>query len=136
MVQVIDFGKSIAASLSQSLDVPVLGAPQQNVLSEYGLFVPEGGQALINATVGLQTTLGAPDLLFTILRSGSQIFTIRNSDLTVNSFNDVSFSFVDTNVPEGYYGYTLVVSITNPIQLNLANIIGPIIFSGLSLTAS
>ncbi|RUT29166.1 hypothetical protein EJP77_15745 [Paenibacillus zeisoli] len=136
MVQVIDFGKSIAASLSQSINVPILGAPQQNVLSEYGLFVPEGGQALINATVGLQTTLGVPDLLFTILRNGSQIFTIRTGGLAVNAFNDVSFSFVDTNVPQGYYAYTLVVSITNPIELNLANVIGPVIFSGLSLTAS
>ncbi|HEY2494196.1 MAG TPA: hypothetical protein VGI33_14985 [Paenibacillus sp.] len=136
MVQIVDFGKSIASSSSQSITLPILGSPTSNTLAEFGLNVSAGGNVLLNATIGLQTTLGTPDLLFTVLRSGAQIFTIRSSGLAVNSFNPVSFSFVDTNVPAGYYAYTVIVSNTSVIALNVANVIGPIIFSGLSLTSS
>lgn len=136
MVQIVDFGKSIASSSSQSITLPIVGAPASNTLAEFGLNVSAGGNVLLNATIGLQTTLGTPDLLFTVIRGGAQIFTIRSSGLAVNSFNPVSFSFVDTNVPSGYYSYTVTVSNTSLVALNLANVIGPIIFSGVSLTSS
>ncbi|MEK5029238.1 hypothetical protein [Paenibacillus sp. FSL M7-1046] len=133
MTQVVDFSKSSISSFSQSISVPILGAPSSNTLTQFGLATAQGGSVLLNASVGVQTTLGSPDLLFTILRGAAAIFSIRASALNAGQFDPISFSYVDSNVPAGYFAYTLTVSIVNNAALNSANLVGPVDFSGLSL---
>lgn len=133
MTQVVDFSKSAITSFSQSVAIPVLGAPSSNILTEFGLTTAQGGSVLLNASVGIQSTLGNPDLLFTILRGGTAVFSIRDTVQAAGQFDPVSFSYVDANVPAGYFAYTLMVSIVNSPVLNAANLVGPTNFSGLSL---
>ena len=133
MTQIIDFSKSGLTSFSQGIAVPVLGTPSSNTLTQFGLATAQGGSVLLNASIGIQTVLGSPELLFTILRGGTPVFTLRASAPAAGQFDPISLSYVDGNVPAGYYGYTLTVSLMNSALLNAANLIGPVDFSGLSL---
>ncbi|WP_310832719.1 hypothetical protein [Paenibacillus pedocola] len=133
MTQVVDFSKSSISSFSQSISIPILGAPSSNTLTQFGLATAQGGNVLLNATVGVQTTLGNPDLLFTITRGSTSVFTTLASALDTGLYDPISFSYVDSNVPAGYFAYTLTVSIVNSAMLNSANLVGPVDFSGLSL---
>jgi hypothetical protein len=133
MFQIVDFGRSVPYPFSNSISIAILASPSLLTLGQFGLQVQQNGQVLLNATVGTQTTLGAPDVLYSIIRGNILVFTISGSSLQQNQFNEVSFSFVDTDVPPGYFSYTLAAEITNAVISNRANVIGPIVFSGLSL---
>ncbi|GGF70817.1 hypothetical protein GCM10010912_15040 [Paenibacillus albidus] len=133
MTQVIDFGKSVLSSFSQSISIPVAGSPSSNALPEFGLATAQAGNVILNASVGIQTVLGSPDFLFSILRGDTTIFTVKASAMAVKLYESYCFSYVDTNVPAGYFSYKLTVSIVNPSASNTANLIGPVNFSGLSL---
>ncbi|MEC0172084.1 hypothetical protein [Paenibacillus graminis] len=133
MAQILDFSKSITASFSQSISIPIVASPSSNTLAQFGLTTGTGGNVWLDASVGTQTTLGSPDLLFTILRGSTAIFSITASALSINQFDPISFSFVDSNLTAGYFAYTLTVSQVNSAVLNSANLVGPVLFSGLSL---
>ncbi|MNC61086.1 hypothetical protein D3C75_1110100 [compost metagenome] len=133
MTQVVDFSKSSITSFSQSIAIPIVGSPSSNTLTQFGLATAQGGNVQLNATVGVQTTLGNPDLQFTLWRGGTSIFTTNTSLPAAGQYEAVSFSYVDSNVPSGYFAYTMSVSIVNSIALNTANLVGPVDFSGLSL---
>ncbi|MBT2291184.1 hypothetical protein J7E73_18970 [Paenibacillus albidus] len=133
MTQVIDFGKSVVSSFSQSISIPIAGSPSSNTLTEFGLATAQAGNVLLNASVGVQTVQGNPNFLFSILRGSTTIFTVMASAVAVNLFEPYCFSYVDANVPAGYFAYRLTVTIVNPSASNAANLIGPVNFSGLSL---
>ncbi|MEW9700282.1 hypothetical protein [Paenibacillus sp. SI8] len=133
MVQIIDFGRSVPAAFSSSVTLPILGAPSNLTIAQFGVQVSPAGQVLLNATVGTQTTLGAPDVLYSIFRGITVVFTVKSSSLQPNQFNLASFNYVDLNPPSGYTAYSLTAEITNNLLSNRANVIGPIVFSGLSL---
>lgn len=133
MVQLVDFSKSTVNSFSQSLAVPVAAAPSSTLLTNFGLFVTQGGNVLLNATIGMQSVGGSPILMFILARNGTPIFTIQTQISSVGDFEDVTFSYVDTNIPTGYYSYTMSVSLVNSAAVNAANVVGPADFSGLSM---
>lgn len=133
MTQIVDFNKSAITSFSQAISIPVLAAPASNTLTEFGLATAQGGNVLLNATIGVQTALGSPELLFTILRSGIGIFTLRVTALNTGQYDKISLSYVDVNPPAGYFAYTLTVSLVNSSGTNAATLIGPVDFSGLSM---
>lgn len=133
MAQILDFSKSIAASFSQSISIPILASPSSNTLAQFGLATGQGGNVWLSASVGVQNTMGSPDLLFTILRGSTAVFTIAASALNINQYDAISFSYVDSNLSAGYFAYTLTVSQMNSAVLNSANLVGPVLFSGLSL---
>ncbi|WP_342477715.1 hypothetical protein NYE24_33580 [Paenibacillus sp. FSL H7-0350] len=133
MTQIIDFSKSAITSFSQSITIPVPLSPSSYTLTEFGLATLLGGSVLLNATVGVQTTLGNPNLLLTILRSGTPVFTLLATAPGESQYAPLSFSYVDFNFPAGYFAYTLTISQVNSSTLNSANLIGPVDFSGLSL---
>ncbi|MEK4852912.1 hypothetical protein NST04_23875 [Paenibacillus sp. FSL H7-0756] len=133
MTKIIDFSKSAITSFSQSLTIPVPLSPSIYTLTEFGLATVQGGSVLLNATVGVQTTLGNPNLLLTILRSGTPVFTLLATASGGQQYAPFSFSYVDFNFTPGYFTYTLTISQVNSSTLHSANLIGPIDFSGLSL---
>ncbi|MEI2398937.1 MULTISPECIES: hypothetical protein [Paenibacillus] len=133
MTQIIDFSKSSLTSFSQTIAIPVLAAPASNTLTQFGLATAQGGSVLLNASIGVQTVLGSPNLLFTILRAGAPVFTLRTTALSTGQYDLVSLSYVDASLPAGYFAYTLTVSLVNSSVQNAVNLIGPVDFSGLSL---
>ncbi|SET12980.1 hypothetical protein [Paenibacillus sp. NFR01] len=133
MPQVIDFNKSYQASISQSIALPVAASPSSNLLTEFGLSVMQGGNVLLNASIGAQSTNLTPVLLFTILRDTTPIFTIQKQLEATNELAAISFSHVDSNVATGYYAYRMQVSLMNAPTTSTANLIGPVVLSGLSL---
>lgn len=134
MAQIVDTGRSLTSSGSQTLSLPIVSAPNTLTLAEFGLSVAANGVVQLEGTVGFQTTLGVPNVIFRILRNGQQIFNIGASGLAVLAIQPVGISFQDRNVPAGYHSYTLTVS-NNSLNtlLNLASITGPIEFSGISI---
>lgn len=133
MTQIIDFSKSSIGSFSQSLSIPVLAAPSSNVLTQFGLATMQGGNVLLNASIGVQAVTGSPLLLFSIFRGGSPIFTIGTQVSLAGDFEAVGFSYVDSNAGTGYFAYTMTVSQNNSAATNSAILAGPVEFSGLSM---
>ncbi|MBP2113532.1 hypothetical protein [Paenibacillus silagei] len=133
MTQIIDFSRSAITSFSQSITIPVPLSPSSYTLTEFGLATVQGGSVLLNATIGVQTTLGNPNLLLTILRSGTPVFTLLATAPGESQYTPLSLSYVDLNFPSGYFAYTLTISQVNSSTLNSANLTGPVDFSGLSL---
>ncbi|WP_187355292.1 hypothetical protein ['Paenibacillus yunnanensis' Narsing Rao et al. 2020] len=108
--------------------------PNSTILGQFGLNVAAGGYALLQATIGLQNTGGTPgaDCIYTIVRNGAAIFSIRAGSVPAGGFDGVSFSYMDSGLPAGYYAYGLTVSAYS--GATPPNIVGPLIFSGLSLS--
>ncbi|MEK3903979.1 hypothetical protein [Paenibacillus sp. FSL R7-0179] len=133
MAAIIDFGKSVPSSFSQSASLPVRRVPNSTILGQFGVSVGTNGLVLLEATIGLQNnTPSASNLIFTIVRNAVQIFTARSSPWTVDSYEAVHLSFTDSGIPAGYYGYALVVSAIG--TGNPPVIIGPLVFSGISVS--
>ncbi|WP_405111403.1 hypothetical protein MHH28_02635 [Paenibacillus sp. FSL K6-1217] len=133
MATINDFGKSVPSSFSQSSSFPVRRLPNSTILGQFGLSAGANSLILLEATVGLyNNTPNAADLIFTIVRNAVQIFTARSSPWSGNSYEAVHLSFTDSGIPAGYYGYSLVVSAAG--TGSLPTIIGPLVFSGLSIS--
>ena len=133
MAAIIDFGKSVPSSFSQSASLPVRRLPNSTVLGQFGVSVGANGLVLLEATVGLyNNTPNASDLIFSIVRNAVQIYTARSSPWTGDSYEGVHLSFTDSGIPAGYYGYALVVSAIGTGNPPL--IIGPLVFSGISVS--
>ncbi|MBP2002148.1 hypothetical protein J2Z69_003205 [Paenibacillus shirakamiensis] len=132
MATVVDFGKSVLASTSGSIGISILPSPQQTLLCQFGLFVPSSGQAQIQGTLGIQSTQGSPNVQVTLVRNNTQIFTVDTSLAALNAYDDTNFSYVDSNVAQGYYSYALLVTVLGTPGANTASVIGPVSFSGIS----
>ncbi|MBW4081798.1 hypothetical protein [Paenibacillus sp. S150] len=133
MAQIIDVGRSTASTGSQTLSIPILSPAQNLMLAEFGLATVLNGDVLLNATIGFQTTVGIPSVVFTIYRDGQPIFNVGSSGLAVLAIQPITISFLDLNVPVGYHAYTLGVANNSlNILLNAASVTGPVTFSGVS----
>lgn len=86
----------------------------------------------LEATIGLQSTgSNPPDVIFSIVRNAVQISTSQTSSAGINTFNAIQLSYVDSGLTSGYYAYALIASSVS--AGNLLNVIGPIVFAGLSI---
>ncbi|WP_339219700.1 hypothetical protein [Paenibacillus sp. FSL H8-0332] len=91
------------------------------------------GDVLLNATIGFQTTIGIPNVVFTLYRDSQPIFNAGASGLAVLAIQPVTISYLDLNVPAGYHAYSLgVANNSTNILLNTASVTGPVTFSGVS----
>ncbi|MBT2291183.1 hypothetical protein J7E73_18965 [Paenibacillus albidus] len=132
MTTIIDFGKSLPTSFSQSASLPVLSVPGSTILGQFGVNVATNGAVQLQATVGLQNSgITSSDIIFTISRNAMNICSIRSSSPVNHLFDAVSIAYVDTGIPVGYTAYALTVSSISSV--NPPSVIGPIIFSGLSI---
>lgn len=132
MRQLVDFGKSIPSSFSQSATLSVQSLPNSTILGQFGLNVGANGSVLLEGTIGLQNSAAnSSDVIFTVVRNAVQVFTLQSSGLGAGDFETVHFSFADSGIAAGYYGYALIasaISVANPPV-----IVGPLVFSGLSI---
>lgn len=134
MAQIYDVGRSMSSSGSETISLPILSAPSANTLAEFGLAVTGLGAVKLDATIGFQTTLGIPNVIFTLLRDGQPVFNAGASGLAVMAIQPVTLSFLDLSVPAGYHAYKLTVTNNSAnTLLNLASITGPVTFSGISI---
>ncbi len=132
MRQLIDFGKSIPSSFSQSATLPVLSLPNSTILGQFGLNVGANGAVLLEGTIGLQNSVAnSSDVIFTVVRNAVEVFSLRSSGRDAGDFETVHFSFADSGIAAGYYGYALTASAIG--AMNQPVIVGPLIFSGVSI---
>ncbi|MGG1551496.1 exosporium protein C [Paenibacillus ferrarius] len=134
MTQVFSIGTSVPGTTSGSLSRTVTTSPI--TLAQFGLAIPQGAnRVILNATVGVTSTLLAPVLLFNVLRGNAVIFSCREEVLlSAGQELTVSFQAIDTNVPAtSNQGYTLTVQLETGLLVG-ATVTGPITFSGVSYT--
>ncbi len=132
MPQIIDIGKSIPSSFSQSTSLSVIALPSSLILGQFGLNVSTGGSVMLGATIGLQSTgSSSPDVIFTIVRNAVAISSFRSSGTAAHVFDAVKLSYVDSGLASGYYAYAITASSVS--GGNLPNVVGPIVFTGLSI---
>ncbi|WP_238653448.1 hypothetical protein [Paenibacillus piscarius] len=102
-------------------------------MAEFGIATVADGDVLLNATTGFQTTLGVPNVVFTIYRDNQPIVNAGASGLSVLAIQPVTISYLDLNVPAGYHAYSLgAANNSTNILLNTASVTGPVTFSGVS----
>lgn len=129
MATLISVGSSVPSNGNAPYSINVSNIPVR--LAAFGLNVPNvPNRVFLNATIGIQSTLLNPTLVFQIVRDNSEVVaTIRQQVLlTTNQYQIVSFNAVDINVPVGYHGYAITVAVEGLIAN--AVVTGPITFSG------
>ncbi|USB32340.1 hypothetical protein [Paenibacillus sp. YPG26] len=132
-LSIIDFGRSVPNSFTQSTNIPLVAIPSANTLANFGLLTNLGGVVELHVSLGVQATAGSPTVLISLIRDVTEIANSQTTIFTLNALETISFSFVDTTAPAGYHSYTLQASVSNNFNFNRANVIGPIVFSGTSL---
>lgn len=134
MAQIIDVGSSTATTGSQTVSIPILAPAQNLILAEFGLATVASGSVQLDATIGFQTTLGVPSVIFTLYRDGQPIFNVGASGLSISAIQPITISYLDRSVPEGYHAYSLGVANNSlNILLNTASVTGPVTYSGVSI---
>lgn len=137
MAKIIDdYNVSTPTTSTGGVNRPVPTAPATITLAAFGLAVNSSptNQVELKATVGVQSTVGLPNLLFQIIRDTGVIFSIESATLGVLENDEISFTAADLNVPIGYHSYRLTVTNLDPLPLlNQGTVTGPITFSGMSI---
>lgn len=134
MTNIVSIGTSVPGSSSGTLTRTVTTTPI--TLAQFGLAIPQGAnRVILNATVGVTSSLLAPVLLFNVLRGNAVIFSCRQEAL-INGGQEIAISFqaIDSNVPAtSNQGYTLTVQLEAGLLVG-ATVTGPVTFSGISYT--
>lgn len=134
MATIIDTGASTASTGSQTVSVPILSPAGNLILAEFGLATVASGVVLLSASIGFQTTLGVPNVVFTLYRDGQPIFNMGSSGLALLAIQPITIAYMDRNVPAGYHAYSLGVANNSlNVLLNAASVTGPVTFSGTSI---
>ncbi|MGG1518499.1 hypothetical protein ABE504_23980 [Paenibacillus oryzisoli] len=134
MTAIFSIGTSVPGATSGSLARTVTTTPI--TLAQFGLAIPQGtNRVILNATVGVTSTVLAPVLLFNILRGNAVIFSCREEALlSTGQELTLSFQAIDTNVlATSNQGYTLNVQLETGLLVG-ATVTGPVTFSGISYT--
>lgn len=134
MATIIDTGASTATTGSQTISIPILSPAGNLILAEFGLATVTSGVVLLSASIGFQTTLGVPSVVFTLYRDGQPIFNMGSSGLALLAIQPITIAYMDRSVPAGYHAYSLGVANNSlNILLNAASVTGPVTFSGTSI---
>lgn len=134
MATIIDIGSSTASTGTQTLSLPILSPAQNLILAEFGLATAASGTVQLIANIGFQTTLGVPNVVFTLYRDGQPIYNVGASGLSLLAIQPISVSYMERSVPAGYHAYSLgVANNSTNILLNSASVTGPVTFSGISI---
>jgi hypothetical protein len=101
----------------------------------FGMSIPTTNtNVVLFGSVGIRSTLGAPEILFKVIRDTQVIGSTLSSPLAAGEFRNVPISFVDQNVPIGFHSYTLTAELTTSSVTTNATIVGPVTFTGLAIT--
>ncbi|MDQ0878116.1 hypothetical protein QFZ77_006775 [Paenibacillus sp. V4I3] len=131
---IMDIGSSIPSSGSETLNREITTGGI--TLALFGLATTASNRVILNATVSFASLLGAPEILFTMMRDTAVIFTARGGTLAVNENRTTTLHMIDTNVPTGYHAYRLLAQEVSGSPLNQAQVTGPVTYSGVSYEIS
>jgi hypothetical protein len=134
--QIDDFNSSTPTTSTGGVNRPVPATPSTIIVAEFGLAVYSSATNMVQleATVGVQSTLGIPNLLFQIIRDTGVVYSIQAATLAVGELINITFTATDRNVPIGYHDYKLTATNLDTLPLlNQGTIVGPITFAGASI---
>jgi hypothetical protein len=136
LATVYSTGISIPSSGSNTLNRPVPSAPGGITLAAFGLSIPQAqAKVILNGTIGITAAILNPTVLITVFRGSQVVFTAREeTQLALGETQTISFTAAELNVPAGYFGYSMVISVENPL-LNGATVTGPVTFTGVAYSA-
>ncbi|SFS95058.1 hypothetical protein [Marininema halotolerans] len=136
--QVINYQASVPQSV-QGVAPPVAipTSPTRVQLAGLGVFIPQSNagnnSVQLKATIGVESVSGTNQYLFRIFRDGVEIFNTEASMDSVNlTFISSAFHTIDFDVAGGFHVYSLTVE---NLTGGTAQVIGPIVFSGIVIGA-
>ncbi|SFS95068.1 hypothetical protein [Marininema halotolerans] len=136
--QVINYQASVPQSV-QGVAAPVAipASPARVQLAGLGVFIPQvnagNNRVQLKATIGVQSLIGTNQYLFRIFRDGAEIFNTEASMDTTNlKFIGSEFHTIDFDVAAAFHVYSLTVE---NLTEGDAQVIGPIVFSGIVIGA-
>lgn len=131
-LQVNAFGRSFPTNFEDGLNRPIPQSPDQITLAEFGFTTTATTDVIVLATIGWESVLAVPEVLFTVMRDGVVIGTARAGTLAVDEEVATTFQLLDIDLPAGFHVYSLLAEVTNGI-LNDASVTGPVSFTGMAL---
>lgn len=138
MVQVYSVGASVPTAVNGGLSRPVAATPASTTVASFGLYIPKSdAKVVLTGTLGVTAGIVNPTLRIQIFRGSSLVYSSQEQTvLPVGATQSISFTAVDVNPPPGYYGYTLTISVDNPLLvLNATTLTGPVNFSGIAISS-
>lgn len=129
---------------------PIPQIPNQLLLADLGMFLSEltpsaaSNRVYLSADVGIRSQLGSlfnNAVFFRIYRDGQEIFNTSvglqaTPVLPAHDYN-ITFNMIDEGVPFGFHVYQLIVQAaianTNLAVFTIAQVVGPVTFSGLAV---
>jgi hypothetical protein len=142
----LDYKASVPSNQTGGVAAFALPGPPGIQLADLGLFspppIPAVNRIELKGTVGLQALTGRPIVVFRLFRladgiaPGLEIFNKRFTPepAPAESFYTISLHMIDFNVAasSGFIVYRLTGEIAN-IAGNIANVVGPVTFTGLAV---
>jgi hypothetical protein len=129
---------------------PIPQIPNQLLLADLGMFLSEltpsaaSNRVYLSADVGISSQLGSlfnNAVFFRIYRDGQEIFNttvgVQNTPVLPAHDYNVAFNMIDEGVPFGFHVYQLtaqaVIANSNIGVFTMAQVVGPVTFSGLAV---
>lgn len=115
----------------------ITAAPTVTVLADLGIFLTAGApnRVELKASIGVEGTVGIPQLSLIIQRDGVQILaTQQGLESGFERFYTVDLEGVDFNVAAGFHTYTL--SVSDLAAGTAALVVGPVVFTGTAYSVS
>ncbi|ANX12100.1 hypothetical protein ABE41_008785 [Fictibacillus arsenicus] len=129
MAQIVSYNASVPTNFNDSISRTV--PTTQIILAEFGLTIPTiDTDVVLSGSVGLRSALGAPDVLFRVLRDSSVIASTISSPLAILEFRNIPLSFVDRNVTTVFHVYRLTAQLSTSSITTNATVVGPVSLIG------
>lgn len=133
--ELVNYNSSVPTNFQDSINRQVTVTPIKVAL--FGMFTfTNNTDVVLSGSVGFRSTLGAPEILFKIIRDTAVIGSTLSSPLALGEFRNVPLHFVDRNVPTGSHSYTQTAELTTNSLTTNATIVGPVSLTGLAITTS
>lgn len=131
--ELVNYNSSVPTSFNDSINRTVTATPITVALFGMTTFT-DNTDVVLSGSVGFRSTLGAPEILFTIIRDSVVVGRTLSSPVAVGEFRNVPLNFVDRDVPAGSHSYRLIAQLTTNSFTTNANIVGPVSFIGMAIT--
>lgn len=148
---ILDYKASVPSNTfggTPAVNIPQV--PTQLQLADLGMFLPqitpssESNRVFLFADVGISSQLGSlfnNAVIFRIYRDGAEIFNttvgLQNTPILPAHDYNITFNTIDEGVPFGFHVYHLtaqaLIANTAPMIFTIAQVVGPVTFSGLAL---
>lgn len=131
--ELVNYNSSVPTNFNDSINRTVTQTPITVAL--FGLTIlTTNTDVVLSGSVGFRSTLGTPEIKFTVFRDSTVIASTLSSPLAVGEFLNVPLHFVDKNVPTGARAYKLMAELTSSSITTNASIVGPVSLTALAIT--